>query len=84
MREQSLVIGTGLGIHCRSDAAGDVILDRVASVWIAENAIELDKALLKKWGVTENLTGVASIALGYADCDAPAPKARKEDYILRV
>ncbi|MBR2521444.1 MAG: nitroreductase [Oscillospiraceae bacterium] len=45
---------------------------------------EEGKALLKKWGVTENLTGVASIALGYADCDAPAPKARKEDYILRV
>ena len=38
------------------------------------------KALLKKWGMEENLVGVASIALGYADCDAPAPKPRKENY----
>lgn len=38
------------------------------------------KALLKKWGLDETLVGVASIALGYAQGDAPAPKPRKENY----
>ena len=60
----------------------------LGSCWIhrCKPMFETDegKALLKKWGVTEHLTGVASIALGYADCDAPTPKPRKEDYILRV
>ena len=42
------------------------------------------KALLKKWGLPENLTGVASIALGYADGEAPAAKPRKADYVVRV
>lgn len=38
------------------------------------------KAMLRKWGVDENLVGVASIALGYADCENPAPAPRKADY----
>jgi nitroreductase len=38
------------------------------------------KALLKKWGVEEDVIGIGSIALGYAACEAPAPKARKEGY----
>lgn len=38
------------------------------------------KALLKKWGLDDTLVGVASIALGYADGEAPAPKPRKENY----
>lgn len=42
------------------------------------------KALLKEWGLPENLRGVASIALGYIDGDIPVPKERKADYIVRV
>ena len=38
------------------------------------------KALLKKWGLDESLCGVASMALGYADCEQPRPAARKENY----
>lgn len=38
------------------------------------------KALLRKWGLDESLAGVGSIALGYADCEAPEPKPRKEGY----
>ena len=38
------------------------------------------KEYLRKWGLDENLDGWCSIALGYADMDAPAPKARKADY----
>ena len=42
------------------------------------------KALLKKWGLPETLTGVASVALGYADCELPRPRPRKPDYVVRV
>lgn len=41
---------------------------------------EEGKALLKKWGVEEEVEGVGSIALGYADCEHPQPKPRKENY----
>ena len=42
------------------------------------------KELLRKWGLDEKLTGVASVALGYADGPHPEARARKEDYIVRV
>ncbi len=42
------------------------------------------KALLKKWGLPENLMGVASIALGYPDCPQPKAVPRKDGYIVRV
>lgn len=42
------------------------------------------KALLKQWNLPETLTGVASIALGYADCEQPVAKPRKADYIVKV
>ena len=42
------------------------------------------KALLERWGLPQELEGVGSLALGYGDCPAPAPKPRKEGYIVRV
>jgi len=42
------------------------------------------KQLLKEWGLPEDLVGVASMALGYADCEQPVPKPRKEGYVVRV
>ena len=41
------------------------------------------KELLKKWGITENVRGVASIALGYADMEGVA-KPRREGYVKKV
>ena len=41
---------------------------------------EEGKALLRKWGLDESLAGVGSIALGYAACEQPQPKPRKEGY----
>ena len=41
---------------------------------------EEGKAYLRKWGLDENLDGWCSIAVGYADMEAPAPKERKENY----
>ena len=60
----------------------------LGSCWIhrCKQMFELPegKALLRKWGLTETLTGVASIALGYADCEQPVAKPRKDDYIIKV
>ena len=42
------------------------------------------KAVLKKWGLPENLRGVGSLAIGYAEGPAPEPRPRKEGYVLRV
>ena len=59
----------------------------LGSCWIhrCKQMFELPegKALLKKWGLPETLTGVASIALGYAACEHPAAKPRKAHYTLR-
>lgn len=42
------------------------------------------KALLKEWGLDENLVGIANIILGYQDAPAKPRVARKEDYIVRI
>ena len=46
--------------------------------------MEEGKALLREWGLPEDLTGSCSVALGYADCEQPVAKPRKEGYIVRV
>ena len=40
------------------------------------------KALLRLWGLSEDLVGVASIALGCAAGDEPKPAPRKENYYI--
>ena len=47
-------------------------------------AMEEGKMLLKEWGIEENLRGVCSIAIGYADGDHPVPIPRKENYIIKL
>ncbi len=42
------------------------------------------KALLKKWGLSEKLHGVASIALGYQAGEQPTAAKRKEDYLVYI
>lgn len=59
----------------------------VGSCWI-NRAMEVfdgpeGKELLKKWGLPEYYRGVGNCVLGYAD-GVPAPKPRKDNYILRV
>ncbi len=60
----------------------------LGSCWIhrCKQMFELPegKELLRKWGLSENLVGVASVALGYADGPHPEAKPRKADYIVRV
>ena len=60
----------------------------LGSCWIhrCKQMFEMDegKALLKEWDLPEDLVGVASMALGYADCEQPVPKPRKDGYVVRV
>ena len=46
--------------------------------------VEEGKALLEKWGLPETLRGVGNCILGYAEGPVPAPKPRKDGYIVRV
>ena len=59
----------------------------VGSCWIhrARQMFESEegKALLRKWGLREDLIGVGNCILGYPDED-PAPKPRREGRILKV
>ena len=56
----------------------------LGGVWIhgTQDMFKSDegKKLLEKWGITEEVEGVASMALGYKDCEDPEPKPRREDY----
>lgn len=60
----------------------------LGSCWInrSEEMFETPEgqALLKQWGLPDNMRCVSSIALGYADCPQPEPAPRKADYIIKV
>lgn len=45
---------------------------------------EKGKEILKECGLPENLRGVCSIALGYADCEHPDPRPRREGYSVII
>jgi nitroreductase len=60
----------------------------VGSCWINRATEYFDqpagKEMLKKWNLPETLKGVGICVLGYIDGPVPAPKPRKEGYIVRV
>jgi hypothetical protein len=41
---------------------------------------EEGKALMKKWGLPDDLIGVGALALGYPASEPKTPKPRKENY----
>ena len=59
----------------------------IGSCWIhrARQMFESEegKALLRKWGLREDLIGVGNCILGYAD-EIPAPKPRREGRIIKI
>ena len=59
----------------------------LGSCWIhrAKQTFETEegKALLRKWGLKENLVGIGNCILGYAD-EEPAAKPRLEGRIVKV
>lgn len=60
----------------------------LGSCWINREkemfATEEGKALLQKWGITEELAGVGALAIGYPAGNAPKPAPRKEGYIIKI
>ncbi|MGE1062280.1 nitroreductase [Megasphaera paucivorans] len=60
----------------------------IGSCWVNRAKEEFEspegKALLKKWGLPEHLTGVGHCTLGYADCPLPAAAPRKADFVIYV
>lgn len=59
----------------------------VGSCWINRCGETFDRpegrAYLEKWGLGESFKGVGYCILGYAEGEVPAPKPRKENYIIR-
>ena len=78
VEDGSLVMGNLM------QAAYDIGL---GSCWIhrARQMFESEegKALLRKWGLRDDLIGVANCILGYPD-EEPAPKPRREGRIIKV
>ena len=78
VEDGSLVMGNLM------QAAYDIGL---GSCWIhrARQMFESEegKALLRKWGLREDLIGVANCILGYPD-EVPAPKPRRDGRIIKV
>ncbi len=79
LEDGSLVLGT---MMLAAHAVG------LGSCWIhrAKETFETEagKELMKKWGIGENYVGVGNCILGYADCEMPEARPRKDDYILKV
>lgn len=78
LEDGSLVMGNLLNAACEMG---------LGSCWIHRAQQMFDspegKALLKQWGLSENLRGVGNCILGYPD-EAPAPKPRAEGRIIKV
>ena len=60
----------------------------IGSFWINRAMEYFDTAegkdLLKQWGLPETYRGVGNCVLGYVDGDLPAPKPRKDGWIIRA
>ena len=60
----------------------------LGSCWINRAMEYFDTAegkdLLKQWGLPETYRGVGNCVLGYVDGDLPAPKPRKDCWIIRA
>ena len=60
----------------------------VDSCWIHRAREEFSskegKALLDAWGIHGNYVGIGHVALGYRAGELPAPRPRKDGYIVRV
>lgn len=77
-RDGSLVMGNLMNAAW-SLGVGSCWINRAKEVF----GLPAGKALLRKWGLPETLTGVGNCVLGYAE-DVPAAKPRKSGYIVRV
>ena len=79
MRDGSLVMGN-LDERRLVPGVGSCWINRAQGCSTARRAREL----LARWGLPNHPRGVGNCILGYPDGDIPAPKPRKQDYIVRV
>lgn len=78
LQDGSLVMGN-LMLAAAASGVGSCWINRAKELFDMPEG----KALLQKWGLPETLRGVGNCILGYADGPAPAPKPRKEGWIVR-
>ncbi|MDR3296573.1 MAG: nitroreductase family protein [Clostridiales Family XIII bacterium] len=78
--EDASCVNTYLQLAAHAAGLGSVWVHREKEMFETEGG----KALLKKWGLSEDMVGIGAVALGYADCDPPAPAVRKKDYVIRI
>lgn len=78
VQDGSLVLGNLMNA-AKAIGLGSCWINRAKEVFDSEEG----KALLKKWGVEGDWTGVGNCILGYPDED-PAMKPRKENYVYYV
>ena len=77
MQDGSLVLGTML-LAASSIGLGSCWINRAKESF----QTEAGKALMRKWGLGDEYEGIGICILGYVKGEIPAPKARKEDYIV--
>ena len=60
----------------------------IGSCWIhrAKEVFESDegKEILRELGIDGNYEGIGNCILGYADCDLPEARPRKENYVIKA
>jgi len=60
----------------------------LGSCWINRERqmfeLEEGKELMKKWGLGSEYVGIGGVSLGYADCEHPEAKERKDGYVIRA
>lgn len=75
VQDASLVLGNLMNA-AHAEGLGSCWINRIRETF----ELPEGKALLKKWGVEGEWTGVGSCILGYAEGPAPVPAARKSGY----
>lgn len=79
LQDGSLVMGQ-LMIAAESLGLGSCWVNRAMQLFDKPEG----KDLLKKWGLPEYYRGVGNCILGYPNGEKPAPKPRKDNYIVRI
>ena len=75
VQDASLVLGNMM-LAAHSIGLGSCWINREREMFDTEEG----KALLKQWGLPEDLMGVGALALGYPAAEPKAPRPRKEGY----
>lgn len=78
LKDGSLVMGNLMNAAA-SLGVGSCWINRCGETFEREEG----KVYLEKWGLGEQYKGVGYCILGYAEGEIPAPRPRKENYIIR-